>query len=532
MKHIMKKPIFLLVLLWIYLPLPAMVVAGQPVVSRLTITDVGTTSFSVVWISSEPSTCTLLVFDEQRELKTGVSIEPDSKEYPPAEELGVMKVSVSGPEIFPNTTYYVQTVTTSKADNQVTIYPQDPISVRTQKTAFPTNNFVLLQDIYFEDGEYGDGSLMIVSVEGSNYPVSGWVGEYPNPSSPWAPVDLNNVYSRLTREALEINGGEIMIIEVFGGVRGYAHSVREVPPPSVGIPFVQLSPPIILNNVSIITGLGSYPLHGGWIQAFAEDYSLRDWLHIGWPAYNSLNGETRITTGDIDGDKKDEIVIGFGPVSGNESIPGGWFQVLDDDYSSLAWGRTQRSAYNSANGETWPACGDVDGDGKDEIVIGLGSYPADGGFFEVFAYESGTLTFQASKHVQWAAYNSANGETRPACGDVDGDGKDEIIIGLGQGGGGWLEVFDDAASGYAHLAWPRVAWDGYNSANGETRPAGGDVDDDGKDEIIIGLGQGGGGWLEVFDDTASGYGHLEWLQVNWPAYNSSNGETWPTAIEK
>jgi len=30
---------------------------------------------------------------------------------------------------------------------------------------------------------------------------------------------------------------------------------------------------------------------------------------------------------------------------------------------------------------------------------------------------------------------------------------------------------DDAASGYAHLAWPRVQWGIYNIANGETRPA-------------------------------------------------------------
>jgi hypothetical protein len=56
---------------------------------------------------------------------------------------------------------------------------------------------------------------------------------------------------------------------------------------------------------------------------------------------------------------------------------------------------------------------------------------------------------------------------------VDGDGKDEIIIGLGSfpANGGWFEVFDDASAGYAHLTWSRVNWDDYNSSNGETRPA-------------------------------------------------------------
>jgi hypothetical protein len=33
-----------------------------------------------------------------------------------------------------------------------------------------------------------------------------------------------------------------------------------------------------------------------------------------------------------------------------------------------------------------------------------------------------------------------------------------------------MEVFDDALAGYAHLAWPRIQWKGYNIANGETWP--------------------------------------------------------------
>jgi len=247
-KPITRSPVFLLALLWIYLAPPAVALAGQPQVSRLTITDVTPLSFSVVWISSEPSTCTLLVLNEGGPLETGISFEPESKNYPPAEQLGVMKVRVSGPAIHHDTTYYFQTLTTSKADNTVTVYPEDPISVRTQQSAFPIDNFVLLQDIYFENEEYGDGSLMIVLVEGMNYPVSGWTGEYPNPSSPWAPADLNNAYSSLTHEPLEIHGGEELTIEIFGGVRGYANSVRETPPPPAGAAFVVLSPPIILNN--------------------------------------------------------------------------------------------------------------------------------------------------------------------------------------------------------------------------------------------------------------------------------------------
>jgi subtilisin family serine protease len=217
---------------------------------------------------------------------------------------------------------------------------------------------------------------------------------------------------------------------------------------------------------ALVIGLGSYPSYGGWIEAFTGGYSHADWLRINWSPYNSVNGETRIATGDIDGDGRDEIVIGLGPVSGNPSIPGGWFEVLDDDYTHLTWGLINWSPYNSTSGESWPACGDIDGDGRDEIIIGLGSYPADGGWFEVFDYDAGNLVHKVWWRVSWSSYNSANGETRPACGDIDGDGRDEIIIGLGSypANGGWFEVFDYDAGYPVHKVWGRVNWSSYNSA--------------------------------------------------------------------
>jgi len=179
-------------------------------------------------------------------------------------------------------------------------------------------------------------------------------------------------------------------------------------------------------------------------------------------------GETHPACGDIDGDGYDEIIIGLGRDGG------GWFEVFDYDAANLvhkAWGRVNWSPYNNANGETRPACGDIDGDGYDEIIIGLASYPANGGWFEVFDHDAAHLLHKIWKRINWPAYNSANGETRPACGDIDGDGYGEIVIGLGVGAWGYMEIFDDAHAGCAHLAWPRVHWEPYNSTNGETWPA-------------------------------------------------------------
>ena len=209
--------------------------------------DVSPISFSVIWTASEPSTGSLLVFDEQLQEVTGAHIEFVSTYHPPAEDLGVMKVTVSSLE--PDSTYYVQTVTTSKSDGKVTIFPDDPISVHTQKSARVINNVSIAQDVYFEDGIYAVGSIVTMFVAGSNYPISGWVGDSISP--PYASVDTNNCYDATTLMNMDLLGGEIVIIEVFGGTEGYGREV-DIVPEGAGIKLV--GPPIVLHPASDISG--------------------------------------------------------------------------------------------------------------------------------------------------------------------------------------------------------------------------------------------------------------------------------------
>ena len=289
-------------------------------------------------------------------------------------------------------------------------------------------------------------------------------------------------------------------------------------------------PPADNLQASLVVGLGEHPSNGGWIEHNDLSTDSRRWARVGWSAYNSANGEARIATGDIDGDGQDEMVIGLGRVSGSTSAPAGYFLVVDGN--SYKWCRVQFSKYNTANGETWPACGDVDGDGKDEIIIGLGSYRQNGGWLEIFDYSSGSITHKTWKRFNWSAYNAANGEVRPAAGDIDGDGRDEIIVGIGSynTNGGWFEVIDDEVNDFAHMSWGRIGWGSYNAANGETHPACGDVDGDGKAEIVVGLGSytQNGGWFEVFDYENGSAKHKAWRKLNSTEYNASNGETRPT----
>ncbi|MCP4716420.1 MAG: hypothetical protein GY868_14970, partial [Deltaproteobacteria bacterium] len=203
-------------------------------------------------------------------------------------------------------------------------------------------------------------------------------------------------------------------------------------------------------------------------------------------------------------------------------MPDGRFEVLDDDYSHLAWGQVSWSDYNGINGETWPACGDVDGDGVAEILIGLGA--EGGGRVEIFEYGAGGVLHKDWLNLDWEGYNDAVGEVRPACGNIDGDPHAEIILGLGPGGDGKFQILDNT---YAHLAWGQVDWPDYNDVNGEIRPACGNMEWDNSDEIVIGLGAGGGGRMAVFNYVSGSVRQRKWLDIGWRDYSDLLGETRP-----
>jgi hypothetical protein len=246
---------------------------------------------------------------------------------------------------------------------------------------------------------------------------------------------------------------------------------------------------------------------------------------IDWPEYNKLNGEMRIATGDIDGDGQDEIIVGLAQVKDAPGIPGGYFMVLDNDFSVIGWGQVEWPEYNAINGETRVACGDLDGDGIAEIIAGLG--PGGEGRIAVFKLADSQLKHVKWLQTGWIDYNMANGETRPACGDLDGDGMDEIIVGLGPVKnnpdipGGVVFIFNQALSGSTGLPDSSetvagcsgvINWPDYNRINGESWPACGDLNGDGKDEIVLGLGKQGAGSFEVleFDLNQNQARHIAW----------------------
>jgi hypothetical protein len=272
-----------------------------------------------------------------------------------------------------------------------------------------------------------------------------------------------------------------------------------------------------------VIGLAGYTPQGGWIEQRSDSPSLgpAGWLQVPWPAYNATGGGTHPAMGDVDADGHDEIVIGL------EASGQNWLLILDDSRSAHVPLRWLQLGWPHDGTPIYPAVGNLDADRGHEIVLGLG--PQTGGWFLILDDAAASFAPLAWRQVAWPAYTAGDGRTHPAIGDVTGDGVSEIIVGLGPGAAGWVEIVNGAASGYTHRAWVQVPWSGYAAANGTAWPAAGDVDGDGIDELVLGLGRGGEGWLAVLDDEPHGYQVVRWLQVGWRGYDSAVGETHPAA---
>jgi len=219
---------------------------GVPEVSDALVADITTRSFSVIWNSSEPSTALLDVFDGPDCLTStaGAVIIPhpvqsgDDIIRTSAENNGIMKVQVTGLE--PVTEYCFQTLTTSISTSEETVFPITPIKITTETQIITTyfldsdilsfTNDILYFPIHAPDQTTPIyGGILVVDVIGlSSSPVTGFVGD--GIASPYALVDLKNLFDRVDMENINFVGDERVKLLEYRGFEGCTlERYRKVP---------------------------------------------------------------------------------------------------------------------------------------------------------------------------------------------------------------------------------------------------------------------------------------------------------------
>ncbi len=201
-------------------------------------------------------------------------------------------------------------------------------------------------------------------------------------------------------------------------------------------------------------------------------------LHSFFAFDGDFTGGVRVALGDVNGDGLQEMITGTGP-----GIPSRYrfFSIVDRTQlgDALAYGA-------SFAGGIFVASGDVNGDGRDEIITGAG--PGAGPHVKVFDGRSGA---ELSSFFAYAP--GFKGGVRVAAGDVDGDGFADIITGSGLGAQPHVKVFDGATTRELRSFF---AFPGFT---GGVFVASVDVNGDGRDDIITGAGSGAQPHVKVFD---------------------------------
>ncbi len=224
-------------------------------------------------------------------------------------------------------------------------------------------------------------------------------------------------------------------------------------------------------------------------------------VKFGFFAYDAhFTGGVRVAVGDVNGDGFPDVICAAGPGGGpNISVfdgrtglplagPLGSFFAFDPRFT----------------GGLYVAAGDVNGDGFADIVCGADA--GGGPNVTVFSGKDGTrlLSFFPFD-VHFA------GGVRVAAGDVNGDGNADIIAAAGPGGGPQVRVFTGDATPLGSF----FAFDPLFA--GGLYVAAGDANGDGRADVVVAAGPGGGPQVNIF--SGSNFS----LLTSYFAYNPAFG---------
>ncbi|OWK41576.1 beta strand repeat-containing protein [Fimbriiglobus ruber] len=239
-----------------------------------------------------------------------------------------------------------------------------------------------------------------------------------------------------------------------------------------------------------ITAVGAGAGGGPLVNVYNPDGSLKTSFTVFDP---SFTGGVRVTTVDFNGDGVPDYVVGSGPGMPSQ------VEILDGKTGAVIF--SVQPFESTFTGGVFVAAGDLTGKGYPDLIV----TPDEGGGPVVVVYDGAAAAQgQVDQVARFFGIQDPNfrGGARAAVGDLTGAGYGDLIVSAGFGGG------------------PRVAgYDGLSVVSGSQTPtklfadffafepsvqngayvAVGDVNGDGKADLILGAGPGGGPRVLILD---------------------------------
>ncbi len=223
-------------------------------------------------------------------------------------------------------------------------------------------------------------------------------------------------------------------------------------------------------------------------------------------AFPGIAGNATVAVADVTGDGVADYIGGAGP--------GGGSRVVVIDGKSGAVAATFDAFEASFTGGVFVAAADLDGDGKAEVVV----TPDAGGGPVVAVYKGASLAAGGTgQFVRFFGINDPEfrGGARAALGDIDGDGRPDLVVSAGFLGGPRVAVYGGASlttgGTPANLVGDFFAFE--DTLRNGSFVAVADFTGDGRADLVFGGGPSGGPRVRVIDGasllSAGPFGRLD-----------------------